>query len=160
LLLSILTPFLINTDFSLSALFNRHLGIYHSARNLSILLTCFICNYTYFLFLSSNITKFLGEQYIQLQDSSALICVVGLFLVADKIGMLLLRRLSEDLISLTINVVRYSSYVVLGLTSTRFRFPFETILLGISIISFITLSSSILLLFVKNRRRERLNVGK
>lgn len=159
LLLTIVTPFFLNTDFNVGVLFNRHRGISHSARNLTILLTYFVCTYTYFLFLSCNITKFLGEQYIQLQESSALICFVGVFLVADKIGMLLLRRVSEDLISLTINVVRYLSYVFLGVTSAKLTFSFDTILLGILITSIVTFSTNVLFLFIKNRRREPLSVA-
>jgi len=153
LLLTILTPFLLNVDFKFSVLVNRHRGNSNSARNLSILLTFSAFFYSYFLFLSSNVTKFLGDQYIQLQESLVLICIVGILLVADKISMLVLRRLSEDLISLIINFFRYLSYVSLGFVCGRFTNSFGMILMGFLITSIVTCFTNILFLWVKYRRK-------
>jgi len=113
----------------------------------------FTGSYLYFIFLSSVTTKFLGEQYIQLQDSSALICTVGVFLSADKISMLLLRRFSEDLISLSINLFRYSSFVVLGFLCSQLSPPFNIILLGFLLISILVCFTNILFLGLKYRRK-------
>lgn len=153
LLLTVFTPFLLNLDFRLGAFVNRHRG---SSRLIRFILICIAVStgsYLYFIFLSSVITKFLGEQYIQLQDSSALICLVGVFLTADKISMLLLRRFSEDLISLSINLFRYSSFVFLGFMCAKLSPPFSVILLGFLLISTLACFTSILFLGLKYRRK-------
>jgi len=153
LLLTVLTPFLLNLDFRLGAFVNRHRGFSSLMRFNLVCIIFFTGSYLYFIFLSSVTTKFLGEQYIQLQDSSALICTVGVFLSADKISMLLLRRFSEDLISLSINLFRYSSFVVLGFLCSQLSPPFNIILLGFLLISILVCFTNILFLGLKYRRK-------
>ncbi len=153
LLLSVLTPFIINLDFRLGVLVNRHRGYPRFMRLILICITVSTGSCLYYNLLSNLVTKFLGEQYIQLQDSSALICLVGVFLTADKISMLLLRRLSEDLISLCINVVRYSSFTILGLICAQLSPPFSIILLGFLLISVLACFTNILVLGRKYLRK-------
>ena len=153
LLLTVLAPFVLNLDFRLGAFVNRHRGSSRLMRFILICIIVFTGSYLYFIFLSSVITTFLGEQYIQLQDSSALICLVGVFLTADKISMLLLRRFSEDLISLIINLFRYSSFIVLGLMCSQLSPSFNIILLGFLLISILACFTNILFLGLKYRRK-------
>lgn len=153
LLLTILTPFFLNLDFKLGAFVNRQRGSAELMRIILIFMTVLTGSYLYFLLLSRVITTFLGEQYIQLQDSSALICIVGVLLTADKILMLLLRRFSKDLISLSINLFRYLGFIVLGLMSSQLYLSFNMILFGFLLISIIAGFTNILFLGLKYRRK-------